>query len=74
MERKKIKDELLKFYKPLTVTRILQGVRKPRYEVMVELDKRGIVKFEAWLDIKSYLNDNIDRDENSNTTVEEKVS
>ena len=56
MERVIIKNELQKYYKPLTVIRILQGVRKPRYKVIVDLHRRGIVPFDAWLDIKSYLN------------------
>ena len=58
MKRNIIRQELLKFYKPLSVVRILQGARRPRYEVMLDLHKAGIVPFDAWIDIKAYLNGN----------------
>jgi len=43
------------------------GTRKPRYSVMVDLHQRGIIPFTAWLDIKSYLNDNASNTETSRT-------
>jgi len=71
--RQIIKSELLKYYKPLSVARILQGVRKPRYEVMVDLHRRGIVPFDAWLDIKAYLNNGTKSERSANTKPEEGV-
>ncbi len=56
MEKRSIvKKALEEYYKTNSIIRILQGKRRPRYEVMLELHKKGIVPFCAWTDIKEYL-------------------
>ena len=36
----------------------LRGVVRPSFENMYKLDKENKIPFHAWLDIKSYLQDN----------------
>ena len=37
---------------------VLNGTRRPKYDVMFELDKQGHIPFKAWRDIKAYLQEN----------------
>lgn len=57
MERKTIKQILLNFYSTAMVDMILRGTRRPSYETICELNKKHNIPFEAWLDIKSFIND-----------------
>lgn len=75
MERENLKNILLKYYVDSASNHILRGIRKPSYEVMVELDKKHNIPFDIWTDIKSYLkNDTKDETVVSNTNQEKKVS
>ena len=55
MERKQLKQILLKFYSIAMADMILRGIRKPSYEIICRLSKEHKIPFTAWLDIKSYL-------------------
>ena len=57
MERKKITKLLKELgYKPASVKAIMCGIRKPSYENILKLYQNHNIPFEAWIDIKSYLN------------------
>ena len=55
MERKQLKQILLKFYSIAMADMILRGIRKPSYEIICRLATEHKIPFTAWLDIKSYL-------------------
>lgn len=75
MEREKLKNILLKYYVGSTANSVLRGVRKPSYDVIVELAKEHDIPFDIWLDIKSYLKNDTKQDsDESNTINERKVS
>ena len=58
MNREKLKTILLdEDFKPVTVNAILRGARRPRYEKVIELERKYGIPFDAWLDITAYLND-----------------
>ncbi len=71
--RQIIKTELIKSYKSILgyepstplLNMILRGDRKPNPEVRFDLHQKGVIPFSAWLDIKSYLNDNNSNDSTS---------
>ena len=58
MIRTLLRLKLKQYYSDNSINKILQGARRPRYEVMLDLHKAGIVPFDAWIDIKAYLNGN----------------
>ena len=58
MKRKELKQILLKFYSTAMTDMILRGVRKPSYEIICQLAKDYKIPFTAWLNIKSYLENN----------------
>lgn len=59
MKREKLKAILEEFYPSnTTVNHILRGIRRPNYENILAINKKYAVPFEAWRDIKSYLQDN----------------
>jgi hypothetical protein len=76
MKREILKEILLKHYVNSAANSILRGIRKPSYEVMVELDKKHNIPFNSWIDIKSYLqeNDTKTTPQKSTTTPNAKVS
>ena len=57
MERKEIKLKLKQFYSNSMCDLILRGERRPKYAVIVELANKHGIPFDAWADIKSYVND-----------------
>ena len=57
MERKKLKNILLKHYSLDMTKSIMCGRQKPSYIKMLVLHKEGI-PFWVWQDIKSYLQEN----------------
>ncbi|WP_148224971.1 hypothetical protein [Nitratifractor salsuginis] len=58
-QRKIIFNELVRHgYSDKAAYSHLRGERKPKYSVILDLHRRGIVPFDAWLDIRSYLNGN----------------
>ncbi len=62
MERKKLKQILIKFYSVAMANMILRGERRPSYEIICQLHSKYEVPFNIWLDIKSYVS-------NSNNTA-----
>lgn len=56
MERKIIKEKLLNHYVDSAANSILRGIRKPSYKVILTLYKEHNIPFEAWQDIKSFIN------------------
>ena len=70
MEKSKLKQLLLKYYKEPSMFAIIRGIRKPSYEVMVELHKKHNIPFDVWLDIKSFIkNDTKKSKETSSVTA-----
>jgi hypothetical protein len=69
MKRKNLKKLLIKSYTVAGADLILRGERKPRYEIMVELNKKNKIPFDIWLDIKSYLQENDTKHSNKNTNT-----
>ena len=59
MKRQKIKSILSSYYSKDGVKSIFCGRMKPSYEVMLKLNKQHNIPFEAWKDIKSFINTNI---------------
>ena len=57
MEKNKLKQILLKYYKEPSMFAILSGIRKPSYEIILKLHNDHKIPFDVWLDIKSYVND-----------------
>ena len=56
MEKIDLKNILKEVYGSIvTVNHILRGIRRPSYEKMIELNQKFSIPFEAWADIKSYL-------------------
>lgn len=76
MKRENLKNILLKYYVDSASNHILRGIRKPSYEIMVELDSKHNIPFDSWIDIKSYLqeNDTKTTTKKSTTTPNAKVS
>lgn len=75
MKRENLKSILLNFYTDSASNHILRGIRKPSYDVIVELDKKHGVPFDVWTDIKSYLkNDTKTTSKESTTPNTAKVS
>lgn len=58
MKKEKLKKILLEYYKEPSMFAILRGIRRPSYEVIVELHKKHNIPFDVWLDIKSFIKDN----------------
>lgn len=57
-KRKKAFDALISIgYSHKAAYAHLSGKRLPRYSAMAELDRKGVIPFSAWLDIRAYLND-----------------
>jgi len=72
MTRKKLKEILLEVYKSTTtINHILRGTRKPSYENILYMNKTHQVPFDAWKDIKSYLQPNPTKDKETTTTLQE---
>ena len=59
MKRQKLKSILSSYYSKDSVKSIFCGRMKPSYEVMLKLNKQHNIPFEAWKDIKSFINTNI---------------
>ncbi len=58
MEKDTLKQILKNFYKKSTIDAILRNSRKPNFDVMLELNQNYNIPFTAWKDIKSFLEDN----------------
>lgn len=56
MKREQLKQILLQYYSVAGVNMILRGDRKPSYETICLITKEHNIPFEAWLDIKSFVN------------------
>lgn len=67
MKREQLKQILLKYYSVAGVNMILRGDRKPSYETICLITKEHHIPFEAWLDIKTFVN-NIKDTGDSTTT------
>jgi hypothetical protein len=72
MKKKILKQILLKYYKEPSMFAILRGIRKPSYEVVVELHKKHNIPFDAWLDIKSYIENDTKNDKETSSANESK--
>ena len=59
MEKDIIKKTLQLHYSKDGVKSILCGRRKPSYKMMLTLQEKHHIPFEAWKDIKSFINTNI---------------
>ncbi len=59
MKRKKLTN-ILKNYTDSkhTIASYLKGVRRPKYEDILDMNRKYKVPFTAWEDIKSYLQEN----------------
>ena len=68
MKKEKLKTILSQHYSKDGIKSILCGRMKPSYEVMLKLNKQHNIPFEAWKDIKSFINTNIPNTKN-NTKV-----
>ena len=56
MEKDIIKKTLLLHYSNDSIKSILCGRRKPSYKMMLTLQEKHHIPFEAWKDIKSFIN------------------
>ena len=59
MKKDIIKKTLLLHYSKDSIKSILCGRRKPSYKIMLILQEKHQIPFEAWKDIKSFINTNI---------------
>jgi len=66
--RKKLKTALLNFYTNSGADLILRGERRPKYENICELHSKHRIKFDVWLDIKSYIKNDTKKDSGCTTT------
>jgi len=74
MIRNKLKQELEKLYiSKDTVNSILNGRRRPNYKNIISLNKSCKIPFTAWLDIKSYLQDNSTAKQTTNAKLDNKA-
>jgi len=58
MKRNKLKTILGRYYKESAVNHILRGIRRPSYEKIIEMHDNHGIPFDAWQDIRTYLQDN----------------
>jgi hypothetical protein len=70
--RKKIFEELLHFYKEKMVYAIMSGTRRPSLEAIVSLENKLNIPVSAWLDIKSYLQENDTKEQCTSATTPQK--
>ena len=59
MKKDIIKKTLLLHYSKDSIKSILCGRRKPSYKIMLILQEKHQIPFEAWKDIKSFINTNV---------------
>ena len=59
MKKDIIKKTLLLHYSKDSIKSILCGRRNPSYKIMLILQEKHQIPFEAWKDIKSFINTNI---------------
>ena len=65
MKREELKKILETLYKSnITINHISRGDRKPNYNNMLILKEKHNIPFEAWRDIKSYLQNNDTKSKN----------
>ncbi len=64
MSRKIIEQKLASYYKKDSIKSILSGRRKPSYKVMLKLEKDENIPFNAWIDIKSFIDKSLANNEN----------
>jgi len=57
MERKNLKEILLKYYSKFTADSILSGRRRPSIDKRIVLSKEHNIPILAWQDIKSYISE-----------------
>jgi len=57
MNAKKLRQILQNYYavKSEMPSLVVNGKRRPRYEIMLELQEKENIPFEAWLDIPKFL-------------------
>ena len=58
MKRTTLERILFNYYGDSSVRSLMNGTRKPSYENMLMLNEKHKVPFKAWIDIKSYLQQN----------------
>ena len=59
MEKSKLKEILKEYTKSSsTLTKWINGERRPGYEILISLENNHGIPFKAWKNIKSYLQSN----------------
>lgn len=69
MKRNTLFKILQNFYADKSVYAILNGTRKPNYEIMLKLNQEHNIPFTAWQDIESYMQ-SVQNEESSNEVRE----
>lgn len=66
MKRKKLTNILSNYTDSKhTIASYLKGVRRPKYEDILDMNRKFKVPFTAWEDIKSYLQENNTKQKNN---------
>ncbi len=63
MEKEKLKQILLKYYKEVSVYPILRGEKRPSYGIIYKLHFKHGVPFDVWADIKSFIKNDTKKEE-----------
>lgn len=65
MKKDIIKKILLLHYSKDSIKSILCGRRKPSYKIMLILQEKHQIPFEAWKDIKSFVTESVTQSKNN---------